>query len=138
MSDRLISDPYALTAQELLHAIESTKDAFTTGRRNNDMVNWYVAKRLVDMEMSSTFQTLGSFIERYQQDFSTMLLGLREIQQLDMKSWETGWAWKIQVLHEHYFNYDTDQLRMLWLPMLYDDGTDPNQLTLTGSSEEVS
>jgi hypothetical protein len=106
---------------QVLSSIESTPEAFTDGRRNNDMVNWFVAKRLIDLEDDepvgrSHREKVGVYIAA----FRDLLSRMNHRQKMCMAAWNENWEYKIQVLCEHYDQAnDPGFLRYLWLAMDY-------------------
>ena len=115
--------------QKLLDAIEATPDAFTQGRRNNDMVNWFIAQRILARENGTSSPDYGGNLV---QAFDGLLSSLSPMQQADIRSWSTPWRSKLETLWRKYRHNTTAGLCYLWLPMEYDDLSDPNQLTIAG------
>ena len=118
MKTRVIMSPAGYQPKDLLKFIESTLDAFTMGRRNNDVVNWFIARRLID-----TNENEGNIEEA----FHYMLDRLSQGQKQDLQLWEENWEWKLRLLFKRYGRLTRTQLYDLWLPMEYSDGSSPDQ-----------
>ena len=132
-SIRKVVDPQDYEPKDLLRLIENDPESFTAGRRNNDMVNWFITKRIVDLE--NRFEaglTAYDINRRYLEDFKEMMSGLNAVQLNALSDWETTWTNKIGTLVDHYHGYrDIWNLYHLWLPIDYAVSTEmENQLQL--------
>lgn len=107
--------------QRLLIIIEQTKDAFTEGRRNNDMINWYVAKRLIDLEAGERMGRLNKdILGAYLVDFERYHDRMTQRQKDALRYWSEDPEWKLENICKHYNKTnDPGYLWYLWLPMDY-------------------
>lgn len=111
--------------------IENTPEAFTEGRRNNDIVNWFLAVRLRDIE-SPIVSDLSAFKmdERYWNEFTEILSRLTDEQRTSLMFWDESPRNKINTLVYSYYKIeDPMALARLWLPMEY-GLVDDEQLTM--------
>ena len=100
------SDP-----QALLERIETEPGAFLPGRRNNDIVNWFLTMLLIEP---------GRDTEYYTSKFEVMMRSLTPTQQYSLASWEIDVADKIRTLNYHYGHLTSPGMIMSkWIPMDY-------------------
>ena len=116
MKTRTIGTPTGWKPADLIRMIESTPDAFTEGRRNNDMVNWYLAKAIEDMTDRGKIRWVGDYIA----EFNDLVDNFNPIQYEDVHDWEHDYEDKLRDLSMYYGSAtDTGYLSQLWLPMPY-------------------
>jgi hypothetical protein len=123
MKTRTIFDPSIYEPDHLVKLIENTPDAFTEGRRNNDMVNWFLAKRAADSRQDYL---------AIEADFEAMieLKWPAKMNSLYLFHWEE----KIQKLYRSYRQiHQPSYLYSLWLPMEYTEDIHEDQLVFTGT-----
>lgn len=140
MASRVICNPAEHPSVVLLSLIQGTPDAFTVGRRNNDMVNWFIAKRLIDLEAGERPDRSYRAIEKaYVSDMGILMSRqFTRTQQDDLGSWDERWVAKIERLAMAYGHLRTPEaLYNLWLPMDYDDGVPANQTVLPGMDDHA-
>jgi hypothetical protein len=133
--NKTIWNPAEHDPRVLLIRIEATKDAFTEGRRNNDMVNWFIAKRLVDLAAGEDeSRSHAQMSDAYRRDFKNlMMIELTQDQRFSLTSWDEKWTTKIDRFCQAYgYLIDPARLHYLWLPMDYDDGTPEGQEAFPG------
>lgn len=113
----LIENPLNFEADDLLAMIESDPESFTMGRRNNDMVNWFIAKRL--SEISDSRETAPALVRYYEAAFNSV--PLNGTQRDDLRIWECSVHEKIWHLHTAYAYIEQPAvLARLWIPQEYD------------------
>lgn len=115
MKTKTIVSPMHRDPQELLTMIETTSDAFTAGRRNNDIVNWFLAKRLLDLSERNDPSDIV-----YVDDFNHMRDGLTDAQQDSLDFWDEDPLRKIKTLYAHYGKLHASSLHAYWMPMDYE------------------
>lgn len=111
----LVEDPTKYNPSTLLRVIESDPEAFTAGRRNNDLVNWFLAERLFEIESNKPRQTLSGYLS----DFDAAPLS--KMQRHYLRGWgDSTPSLKIQSLYSYYCTLDNPfSLRDLWIPITY-------------------
>ena len=92
-------------SKQLLEEIENNPIAFTAGRRNNDVCNWFFAK-LVTLRGDGKDITLQRIIN----DFHILLENLSQTQQDDMLYWQEDADAKLEYCFTHYQQYSDDYL----------------------------
>ena len=97
---------------ELLEKIEQTPWAFLAGRRNNDMVNWYIAQRLNGIAKKN------HLVERFK-DWMAELVRDQDPRVVSLRSWDESWEKKLNILFDAYWHCGDEELKGLWLPMDY-------------------
>ena len=120
MKTKTITDPRSMDSTDLLGMIEHDDDTFTTGRRNNDLVNWFIAKRLVDLDKGEPFgRSANDMYDVYTDDFGVLMKGMTDAQLDSLDLWDENWESKILTLCTHYHGFRDVHLRNIWLPMDY-------------------
>lgn len=103
--------------QEMLHLIESSSCSFTQGRRNDDIVNWFLAKRLVEIDSGYDVRIEQAYID----DFKKLMKSMTQEQLTDLNYWEDYPEQKIQTLYDYYGKRNTvNELHYLWLTQDYE------------------
>ena len=103
--------------EEMLNLIENSSTSFTEGRRNDDIVNWFLAKRLVEIDAGTSIRTQQAYVN----DFMRMTGKLTKKQQDDLDLWEVHADQKIRILYDYYGKRNTvDGLHYLWLTQDYE------------------
>lgn len=116
MRTKTITTPAGEDLNELLATIEGTPDAFTYGRRNNDLVNWFLTKKMISIDNGGTHQ----WTSEYKKDFAELKTRLSKTQKDDLNEWIDGHNSKIDTLYDYYGKVtDPAKLINLWLPMEY-------------------
>lgn len=129
MTSRAIFDPSVYSARELLRFILNSPDAFCAGRRNNDLVNWFIARRLLDLAEG---REVPADVAAYISEFESTMDCMTESQRHSLEIWDEDWKRKLRTLAAHYGHLTLPaSLQYYWLPMDYDDGVHPGQSTLT-------
>lgn len=117
MSRVTITDPTQYEPVVMLRLIEQDKESFTYGRRNNDIVNWFVIVRIGEMSEGHKLRPERYYVD----DFEDMMEdSLTEGQVKALDSWGEDYRTKIRRLHAHYGNRNITSLRHIWLPMDYE------------------
>jgi len=121
MKHKRCVDPKDYEPENLRLLIESDEDAFQPGRRNNDMVNWFIANRLYEIQTPHPVPWISNQTSQYVRQLAE---GLRHNVQIDsLNEWDIDWEWKMYVLCEHYGHYERpEDLYHLWIPMDYTVG----------------
>ena len=133
MKTRQTIDPKDYAPEDVLAFIENDPQSFTPGRRNNDMVNWFIIKRVIELgHYTGGGISTYDIAKRSVADFKEMMARLTGYQDQMLRSWDTDWTHKMQILVDHYAGYqDIKYLYYLWLPMDYEVSTEQeNQLQL--------
>jgi hypothetical protein len=108
-----------LDAEAMLEAIEQEPFSFTIGRRNDDLVNWFLAKRLIEV-LTPGGPTRRPMIE-YVRAFE--VIEKSDLQKSSLRDWcydGMSAELKIRQLHQHYgFMTNPQLLRSYWIPMSY-------------------
>jgi hypothetical protein len=112
-----VSDPLAYDAWTLLQAIEQGVDSFTEGRRNDDLVNWFLIKRIHEIQQAPSIEHRK--LMKYVDAFHDLKLSSR--QRTDLQYWDRMTPErKIEQLYLHYGMFNTpEQLAYYWVPMCY-------------------
>lgn len=94
-----------------LHGIENCEDSMTRGRRNNDVVNWTLAKLAVWCEDFENVDGLSSeqLIEEFKEKFDTTSLNIRHY----------DWEDKIETVFSYYRDLDPDEWEALLVDVEY-------------------
>jgi hypothetical protein len=112
INDPLIHDPFVL-----LTGIETDPHSFQMGNRNDDLVNWFIAKKIYELKQTPPveFRPVSAYIS----DFDGLELSVDAVH--DLRNWGgMSPAIKIGMLHRYYGKViDMQQLRNLWIPMAY-------------------
>jgi hypothetical protein len=96
--------------------IENDDLSFTQGRRNNDMVNWFVIVRIGEMTDGHPLRPERYYVD----DFEEMMEDtLTNMQRKHLEAWSESWRVKLGRLHRHYGSYNINDLRHIWKPMDY-------------------
>ena len=115
MMYKTVVNPSLYPTSALLAMFDDTPDAFIQGRRNNDMVNWFIAARMRDLEAGARKDEID-----YIAEFRKLWEGLSREQGDSLSSWDETPEDKIRRLYQHYRHItDSDGLVRLWLPMDY-------------------
>lgn len=116
MRTKTITTPAGEDLNSLLAIIENTPDAFTNGRRNNDMVNWFLVQKMLNIDNGGPALSTSDYVEKFRECMSNM----SKAQQIDLKYWTDGWEQKIEDLTAYYGRLtNPQQIINLWLPMDY-------------------
>lgn len=121
MKCRVVTEPLSIEPEDLLRMIESDPEAFAVGRRNNDMVNWFIAKRLVEQAAShleDPFATLRKCL-LYKRDFHYLMEAASKEQLHSILDWDMDPDEKIRRLHQAYGRVNAFGLSYIWLAMDY-------------------
>lgn len=94
-----------MEARRLLNSIEVCDDAFLEGTRNDDVVNWALARMIV-AKMSG--EELAK--QKLQDDFLMMLSGLDKRQRDDLAEWEDDPVDKVLTCYRHYWELDVKDI----------------------------
>lgn len=98
---------------DVAELIERDPEAFREGRRNDDVVNWWLAKRIKDLK-DHQMQTCYM----YQAEFSKLIL--TEKQTRDLNRWSDNPAHKLEVMFQHYGHItEPERLEYFWIPQDY-------------------
>jgi hypothetical protein len=116
--DLLVENPLNVDSAVLIRMIEEDPNSFTQGRRNDDMVNWYLAKRIHEVLTQHAKRAHFAYIA----DFK--LLKLTHVQFDALRDWDFRDAVsvdrKIHQLHQAYGTIDRlPYLSNLWIPAFY-------------------
>ena len=134
MTRKIITSVLEMSPGELLQTIESDPKAFTKGRRNNDLVNWFVAKRLVELDGADSRTNHGKDSLRkcveYESDFHYLIESATAEQHTSILEWETDPDEKIRRFHRGYGTMNAWALSYLWLPMDYQGFVHEGQLEM--------
>jgi hypothetical protein len=134
MSRKIITSVVEMDPSELLRIIESDPKAFTEGRRNNDLVNWFVAKRLVELEHTDSRTNNGRDSLRkcveYESDFHYLIEAATAEQYTSILEWDTDPDEKIRRFHRGYGTMNAWAMSYLWLPMDYQSLVHEDQLQM--------
>lgn len=118
--NKIISDPTTIDPVVLIGMIENSPTAFTNGRRNNDIVNWFIACRLSQLAMGTLFHGAYPMSQEFKRRFIELQRhGLTPVQNDALDRWDEEVADKIGRLCYSYYHRSADQLATLWLPMDY-------------------
>jgi len=119
MPETIVPDPELTDPDELLALIEQDPNAFTEGRRNDDLVNWFLATRIRDLKQDPLIDPMSRRLDDYIADFSRVRLTLEQSSHL--QCWyNMTWARKIEQLYYHYGSEDqVYRLAYYWIPMSY-------------------
>lgn len=102
--------------ETMAHVIETDPDAFLEGRRNDDMVNWFIVQKLINLESGEATMDKSEFIDRFKKVHNR----LPQPQKDSLWKWEEDWEYKIGTLFDYYGKVDDPaKLINLWLPMDY-------------------
>jgi hypothetical protein len=109
-------------APVLLQLIEEDPESFTTGRRNDDIVNWFLVKRAIDLQVPGDSMKLH--INAYHDAFDKLKQKLSSVQIADLRDWNFSDGMsadcKINQLYGYYGYVTTlEELRHYWIPMTY-------------------
>lgn len=116
MRTKTIMSPVGWVLSDLLAIIEHDPEAFTQGRRNNDLVNWFITKKLIDLDSEQQPKVWTEYVD----DFKDMRENLSNMQKQHLTHWTEDAEWKVRVLTEHYGHWSHDKAIInLWLPMNY-------------------
>jgi hypothetical protein len=111
-------DPSQGPPELLIEAITTDKEAFLPGRRNNDIVNWYIAWRLHHLKYGTTVTTDG-LIDKMDAWLGSMDPDdPRKISLVE--GWDEDYWKKLRLLHQHYGSYNSQLLYGIWLMMDYE------------------
>ncbi len=83
MKTRIVTSPAGEDLDALLAMIEGTPDAFTYGRRNNDMVNWFLTKKMISIDNGGTL----AWSSQYKREFAELKTKLSKTQKADLNEW---------------------------------------------------
>lgn len=111
---------YPNNPRATLEAMLRTDYAFTNGRRNNDVVNWFLLVKMIELEEGGLTppRKEHEYAMLFRAEVRPKLDGNRQ-KQLDY--WDDGLEQKLETLHGYYGKItDADQLRNLWLPADYE------------------
>lgn len=138
MTSTTIMSPLQYEPADLMRIIESDPSSFTDGRRNNDIVNWYLARRMLELQSARPDnRVLWQKKEDCISDFKRIPLSAD--QQYDLATWGETVSDKLWALNNHYDNItNVHILASLWLPMDYQvvPSMSADQLELVTSTEE--
>lgn len=123
---RIIDGPLSMDPKLLLDTIEQDPDAFLTGRRNDDLVNWFLARRMYELQCPGDPKEWS--VDHYIEEFEDIELNGDQLRALE--TWDfMSPARKIEQLYNHYGSIDhLKGLAYYWLPMDYQPlviNTDP-------------
>lgn len=119
MPTKIISFMDTFEPEHLLNIIETSPQSFGPGRRNDDMVNWFLAKAMTrkgpgkrdwtKLEMQAEFE--GLMNDR-----------LTTAQRISLKGWDEDPIYKIEILYAYYGGKGVEEIHLmsLWLPMDYE------------------
>lgn len=116
----LVDGPLSLNLNLLLETIENDPDAFTVGRRNDDVVNWFLAKRMAENDTPGGLDKYP--LRKYVEAFNQLELTVEQDESV-YKRW--GWESmsperKIAQLWNHYGHItDLQKLAYYWIPVAY-------------------
>lgn len=116
MSRQTITDPLMYKPSVTLRLIENDPDSFTEGRRNNDLVNWFVVCRIGEIESGIELRANRFYVD----DFNEMMDELSEKQVYDLKNWSESYEAKLRNLHQYYGHHNVTALRYIWQSMDYE------------------
>jgi hypothetical protein len=115
----LVEQPLAYDPTVLLQMIEMDPYSFSEGQRNDDIVNWFFAKRLLEIRGPGTN---GAFaVQKYIEDFDNLRLSADQLRSL--REWKDSTPkMKIEQLWAHYASIvDPKRLSDLWIPAYYNE-----------------
>ena len=113
-----IEDPLLFDAYRLIQMIEQDPEAFSIGQRNDDIVNWFFAKRIYELKQDPPLKVRP--VRSYLDDFDN--LKLTEMQLRDLREWESSSDEKIIRLHNSYGHImDPKRIQKLWIPVYYNE-----------------
>ena len=98
-------------SKQLLKELEENPVAFTSGRRNDDVCNWFFAK-FVTLRGDGETITLHRILN----DFHTLIEKLSQTQRDHMRYWDEDADAKLEYCFTHYQEYSDDYLlEDLWV-----------------------
>ena len=134
MTRRVIAAPDIYTGAKLKEIIEHDPDTFTSGRRNNDIVNWFIACRLEDLEedpLDFEMETAAQLERRLKADFGSLMDRMTEHQQDSLICWNESYEGKIRRLVQAYgYRENKNSLYSIWKTMDYKEDVHEDQLEL--------
>ena len=96
--------------QKLRIAIEKDPESFCLGRRNDDVVNWYFAIALEELQKGNHWYewTVDEII-------GVLDYVLEDYQRVRLNDWDECWQEKIRLCHDLYRNYSLEDIINLWI-----------------------
>lgn len=114
---RLVDDPLAYKPLQLLASIENDPSAFNAGSRNNDIVNWFFAVRLTEIEDGHPD---ASYEQTYVDKFEELIERLPYMTRQHLSLWDNDPLLKVRRLYSAYAHInDPEAIASLWVPTCY-------------------
>jgi hypothetical protein len=116
-NDKVIEYPLDYDPRVLLQLVEQDPDSFTIGRRNDDLVNWFIAKRLTELPANQ------KPVREYVSEFDDLKNKLTAGQRSDLRAWHYDRMSSEQKITRLWSAYgwmcDGDQLQNIWISTNY-------------------